>query len=110
LYQDKRRGKEIAVFFVALEIKINQLIELIETMDEQLDLFEQVDSQKYAVVFCSCLMEDQFGQEWYRKEIYRSNLSEDDAKNLTASLNQSLYSDNAFYEVVPEVGPNFLIP
>ena len=80
-------------------------------MDEQLELFADNNTQRYAVVFCSCLMEDQFGNTWYRKELYRSNLSEDTAKNLTTSLNSSLLrSDGSFYEIIPEVGPNFLIP
>lgn len=78
-------------------------------MDEQLELFAPDNSQRYAVVFCTCLMEDQFGNVWYRKELYKSNLTEDIAKNLTASLNKPLYSADTFYEVVPEVGPNFLI-
>ena len=80
-------------------------------METQLELFESDDNPKFAVVFCSCLIEDQFGNVWYRKELYKSNLSEDIAKNLTASLNTSLLrSDGSFYEVIPEDGPNFLIP
>jgi hypothetical protein len=109
-YQEESKSKEIAVLLVALEIKIIQLIELIETMDEQLELFAPDNSQRYAVIFYSCLIKDQFGNTWYRKEIYKSNLSENDAKDLTASLNQSLNSDASFYEAIPEEGPNFLIP
>jgi hypothetical protein len=55
-------------------------------------------------------MEDQFGNVWYRKELYKSNLSEDVAKKLTASLNKLLASKRHFYETIPEVGPDFLIP
>ncbi|MBE0571967.1 MAG: hypothetical protein IH618_10525 [Ignavibacteriaceae bacterium] len=79
-------------------------------MIEQLELFADDNPRRFAVVFCSCLMEDQFGNTWYRKEIYRSNLNESDANNLTASLNSSLLrSDGSIYEIIPEVGPNFLI-
>ena len=78
-------------------------------METQLELFADDNSQRYAVVFCSCLMEDQFGNVWYRKELYKSNLSEDIAKNLTASLNKPLDTSRHFYEAIPEDGPNFLI-
>jgi hypothetical protein len=79
-------------------------------MESQLELFADESTQRYAVVFCSCLMEDQFGQVWYRKELYKSNLIEDAAKNLTASLNQQLDTSRHFYQTIPEDGPYFLIP
>lgn len=85
--------------------------------NEQLELFADDSTQRpaspaggFAVVFCSCLMEDQYGNVWYRKELYKSNLPEDVAKNLTASLNKPLDSARHFYETIPEDGPNFLIP
>jgi hypothetical protein len=77
---------------------------------DQLNLFDEINPGSFAVVLCSCIMKDQFGDVWYRKELYKSNLSEDAAKNLTASLNKPLDTSRHFYEMIPEDGPNFLIP
>lgn len=79
-------------------------------MNGQLNLFEQESSQRYAVIFCSNIMEDQFGVIWEHQEIVKSNLNLNAAKILTARLNSENYSSKGnYYCYMLMDGENFLI-
>lgn len=79
-------------------------------MNEQLNLFEQEYSKRYAVIFCSNIMKDQFGVIWEQQEIVKSNLTLEAAKILTAKLNGENYSSKGnYYCSMLMAGENFLI-
>jgi hypothetical protein len=77
---------------------------------DQLDLFEETYPCKFAVVFCSCIIEDQFEIIWERQELVSSNLSKDAADNLAKQKNSEIYPGKAdYYKVVEMEGVNFLV-
>ena len=59
--------------------------------NDQLNLFTELLPQKYAVVFYSCRMEDQFGDVWERKEIYSSGLTRFAADRLAGQKNSEIF-------------------
>ena len=70
----------------------------------------EIEPKKYAVVFYSCRMEDQFGDVWERKEIVSSGLSKDAAENLAKLRNSEVFRGKSDrYEVEEITHPNFLI-
>jgi hypothetical protein len=77
---------------------------------DQLNLFDDIYPRKFAVIFFSNCMKDSFGDLWFRKEIYKSNLSEDAALSLCDRLNYSLPSGTSnYYDVIEQKTLNFLI-
>ncbi len=77
---------------------------------DQLNLFEEIYQRKFAVIFFSNCMKDSFGDRWFRKEIYKSNLSEDAALSICYKLNYSLPSGTSnYYDVIEQKSINFLI-
>ena len=77
---------------------------------DQLNLFGEILPHHYAVIFCSCIMEDQFGDIWERKEIVSSGLSKDDAENFARLKNSGVFLGKSdYYKVVEMTNPNYLI-
>ena len=78
--------------------------------NDQLNLFTELLPQKYAVVFYNCRMEDQFGDNWERKEIYSSGLTRFAAYRLASKKNSEIFHGKSdHYEVEEITNPNFLI-
>ena len=77
---------------------------------DQLNLFEEILPHRYAVIFCSCIMKDQFGDIWERKEIISSGLSKDVAENYARLKNSKVFSGKSdYYKVVEMININFLL-
>lgn len=76
---------------------------------EQLDLFDELNPKTFAVIFCSCIMKDQFGVIWERQEIIKTDLSKDAADKLAKQKNEEILPGRTdYYKVVELRGVNFL--
>ena len=75
---------------------------------DQLNLFDEANPGSFAVIFCSCIMEDQFGVIWERQEIFKSDLSKDAAENLVKRMNSEIFLGKTdYYKVVERESVNF---
>lgn len=70
---------------------------------EQLELFEESNPKTFAVIFCSCIMEDQFGVIWERQEIIKTDLTKDAANKLAKQKNGEIYPGRTDYYKVVEM-------
>jgi len=83
---------------------------------EQLDLFEESNPKTFAVIFCSCIMKDQFGVIWERQEIIKTDLTKEAADKLARQKNGEICTASYeypgkldYYKVVEMESVNFLV-
>ncbi len=77
---------------------------------EQLDLFDEILPQRFAVIYCTNIMEDQNGDTWERIQIHKSNLPEDVANKTCSILNSQLKPGTSnYYKVIEQLNINYLI-
>lgn len=77
---------------------------------EQLNLFDEINPGSFAVIFCSCIIKDQFGVIWERQEIFKTDLSKDAAENLARQKNEEIFPCKLdYYNVVEMMSVNFLV-
>ena len=77
---------------------------------DQLNLFDEINPKSFAVIFCSCIMKDQFGVIWERQEIFKTDLSKDAAENLAKQKNEEIFPGKSdYYKVVEMMSVNFLV-
>lgn len=77
---------------------------------DQLNLFDEINPKSFAVIFCSCIMKDQFGIIWERQEIVNTDLTKDAAENLAKRKNEEIYSGKLdYYKVLEMKSVNILV-
>ncbi|MBE0538711.1 MAG: hypothetical protein IH620_03280 [Ignavibacterium sp.] len=77
---------------------------------DQLNLFDEINPKSFAVIFCSCIMKDQFGIIWERQEIVSTELSKDAAENLVKQKNEEIFPGKTeYYKVLEMKSVNILV-